>query len=144
MKLSPRQSKLLAYVPCAVLLGMALNHFILVRVADLNPWLGAGFGMFSTTDGGASREFRVFAGFEEGEEELSIPEELDDLEQRTRALPSQGRLRRLAREMARIPEARGAAWLRLDLWRTAYDKESMQPTQSLLRTYRYEAARESR
>jgi hypothetical protein len=41
---------LLAYLPPAILAGVATGHIILSRTSDLNPWKGGGFGMFATVD----------------------------------------------------------------------------------------------
>jgi hypothetical protein len=96
----------LPYLPIALLIFVALSQFILAHTVDLSPWLGGGFGMFSTTDDGVNRELRVFTTGAEGEEEREIPETLADLEQRARVLPSPPRLRAFATPIfpVRVPK----------------------------------------
>ena len=121
----------LVYLPVVLLLVNAAHHFVLVRAYVLNPWLGAGFGMFSSTDGGASRHLHVFARTLDGEKELEIPDRLDDLEDRVRGLASPRRIRRLVRAMATLAGPPSAT-VRIELWRTVYDAVTMRPESRLL------------
>ena len=52
---------LLRELPSIALVLLACVQVGLVFVADLSPWKGGGFGMFSTNDHGSFRSVRVFA-----------------------------------------------------------------------------------
>ena len=51
--------RFLNWLPLAVLLLVAANHAYLRYVHNLSPWLGAGFGMFSTTDSVSARQVEI-------------------------------------------------------------------------------------
>src|SRR5262245_1703003 len=128
----------LPYVPIALLVFTALSQFVLAHTVDLSPWLGGGFGMFSTTDDGVNRQVRVFTVSAAGEEqEREIPETLADAEQRARVLPSPSRLYTLAKALATVyaREEEPFATLRLEVWRTTFDADSLTPRTQRLRTF---------
>jgi len=127
-----RSCRLLPWVPSGLLLAVAFNHFVLVSMYDLSLWLGAGFGMFSTLDVGDSRHFHIYAVTSSRDKELVIPETLEDLEERSLALPTPARLRRLGQAMAALDRAGGRP-VRVELWQTRYEPESMQPESHILR-----------
>jgi hypothetical protein len=106
----------------ALLLALAALHFALVRCCALHPWLGGGFGMFSTVDERRLRLFRIDAG---GERQLDVPPELEDAAERVEALPSEAWLRAFVGALAEDPELAGAA-LRAEVWETRFDA-SMRP-----------------
>jgi hypothetical protein len=106
----------------ALLLALAGLHFALVRCCSLHPWLGGGFGMFSTVDERQLRLFRVDAG---GERPLEVPPELEDFAERVEALPIETWLRAFVGALAEDPELAGAA-LRAEVWETRFDA-SMRP-----------------
>jgi len=105
----------LARLPVALLVAVAACHFWLVQVRGLHPWLGGGFGMFSTAD-----ERRVLAL--RGEERLEIPEELEDAAERCEALPEPERLRALAGALAALPGQGGAA-VRVEVWEAGFGRD---------------------
>jgi hypothetical protein len=124
------------YLPSALLVVTALCQVILASTVDLSPWLGGGFGMFSTTDDGVNRHLRVVttrAGKEE--EEWEIPQTLTDLAQRTLVLPSPARLRAFAQALAREYNHAGQRFstLRVEVWRTTFDAERLTPRTRQLR-----------
>ena len=49
------------HLPSAVLIGVACHQIWLTRSANLTPWSGGGFGMFSTIDGWGNRFLQAFA-----------------------------------------------------------------------------------
>ena len=134
-----RFCRLLPLLPSGLLLAVALNHLVLVSMYDLSAWLGAGFGMFSTLDVGDSRHFHLYAVTPSRERELVIPEALEDLEERSLALPTPARLRRLGQAMAAL-DATGGWPVRVELWQTRYDPMSMQPASHILREIWVEGA----
>jgi hypothetical protein len=68
----------------------------LARSAGLSPWLGGGFGMFSTTDTWSRRHLHVWTRSPGVRREISVPPELGRLARRTLALPTPAHLRALA------------------------------------------------
>jgi hypothetical protein len=134
--MSGRVAGVWRYLPSALLVATALCQIILASTVDLSPWLGGGFGMFSTTDDGVNRHLHVFttrAGH--AEEEREIPQTLTDLAQRTLVLPSPVRLRVFAQALARAYSREGQrfATLRVEVWRTTFDAERLTPRTRQLR-----------
>jgi hypothetical protein len=131
-----RWTAILPYLPSVLLFVTALCQFILASTVDLSPWLGGGFGMFSTTDDGINRQVRVFmtqAG--EKEQKREIPESLTDLAHRARVLPSPGRLQAFAHALAHAYWREGWQFstLRVEVWRTTFDPQSLTPHARKLR-----------
>ena len=56
-----KQKWLLSYLPIILFVIIAVHHFYWVHYSHLSPWLGGGYGMFSTTDYGPSRYTNVYA-----------------------------------------------------------------------------------
>jgi hypothetical protein len=83
-----------------VLLVVLASHVSLRSSADLTPWKGGGFGMFSTIDSPASRIVRIELDTDVGPVPVAVPSALRDLAGEVRTAPSQGRLEHLARAMA--------------------------------------------
>jgi hypothetical protein len=123
------------YLPSVLLVATALCQVMLAATVDLSPWLGGGFGMFSTTDDGVNRDLRVVLTRAGHEEERTIPPTLADLAQRARVLPSPARLRALAQALAREYRREGQrfATLRVEVWRTTFDAERLTPRTQQLR-----------
>ena len=117
------------------LVVIALHQIALAQLADLSPWKGGGYGMFSTTDHGGARFLRVYALDAGGERRVPLPPELVNRSYRVRDLPSPRGLRRLAREIAAAaPESvAGSASLRLEVWRTVHDPITLEPRRAVLR-----------
>jgi hypothetical protein len=131
-----RVAVVLRYLPSALLVATALCQVILASTVDLSPWLGGGFGMFSTTDDGVNRHLRVFTTrAEKEEEEWEIPQTLTDLAQRTLVLPSPARLRAFVQALARgySHEGQWFSTLRVEVWRTTFDAERLTPRTRQLR-----------
>ena len=107
-------ARALPWLPLGVLLAVAAGHAALVRCCALSPWLGGGFGMFSTID---AREVRVLREGSEGA--LRLPRSLEDEADRAAMLPTEARLRALGRALQRRPEQAGAA-VRIEAWETRF------------------------
>ncbi len=86
------------YLPSAILMVVACAQLWLVHTADLSPWSGGGFGMFSTTDDGGNRHLHAFAIRPGIRRELHIPSSLRDRMRRVLILPTEANLRGLADE----------------------------------------------
>lgn len=130
-----RPRRFLTFLPVVLLVLVAVHQIILSRTDHLSPWKGGGFGMFSTTDGGASRHLRAWIETPSGATEVFPPPALRDAVSRVRELPAVTALERLARELAEhhANTAPEISSVRLELWRTTYDPESLTPRLQLLR-----------
>jgi len=122
-------------VPAALLVGVALHQLFLAQTVGLSPWFGGGFGMFSSTDAGRARHIHAFVLRPGLEREVFVPESLGVLEARARTLPSDANLRALALELAQLPspDHGPATGVRIQVWRTRYDPETLAPGSELLR-----------
>jgi hypothetical protein len=105
---APLRDKL-AWLPVALLVGVALTHVYRVEVFDLTPWKGGGFGMFSTLDGRDSRRlFVLLVRQSEGKKQgvdVDLPRKgtLKRLADKARAMPTAENLKALALEVAKHP-----------------------------------------
>ena len=128
----------LRFVPSALLIVVAVHQLVLARDAALSPWLGGGFGMFSTTDVGSRRHLHAFVLRPGIEREVVAPPHLEEAERRARGLPSEPHLRDLALELATTstPDHGAATGVRVEVWRTRYDPKTLTPTDHLLRELR--------
>jgi hypothetical protein len=120
----------------------------LARTADLSPWKGGGFGMFSTTDDAGRRHVRVFVGAAARSEEITITPSLADAAARAAVLPSDGELSRLAYLVVARERRnrRPVEEVRIEAWRIEYAPDTLAATQRLIRhfAYRVDAAVTSR
>lgn len=128
--------RVLNWLPVVLFLGMATCHLYLRYQHDLSPWLGAGFGMFSTTDSVSARQVVVYGLDANGfGRELAIPEELSEEAKRVQALPSTVMLKRFVTKLhAQRLESdcyviSGCVFdqYRIEIWRARYDKETLLP-----------------
>ena len=131
---------MLRYLPPALLVVVALHQAVLVGTRELTPWLGGGFGMFSTNDAGWTRHTHLFV--EEGglETEVDLPEHLDDLEERLRVLPSDARLEDFARQLSAAmgQQHPGLTAVRVELWRRSFDADELRPIPERIHDFRHE------
>jgi len=124
----------------ALLLVGVANHLWQVHRNALSPWLGAGFGMFSTTDVDSGRQVYLIAMLEDGtESEIALGEPFQDTWERARALPTDTWLSRLAQTtfeaLEKTPYLEFAAppvTLRIEVWRLSYQEQTLQPSAVLL------------
>lgn len=92
--------KAVGHLPVVLLVAVALHQLSAVIYGDLTPWLGGGFGMFTTLDTPGNRVVSVHL-LEPGiRREVSIPEALNDVSERTLAFPTKRRLTDLAERLA--------------------------------------------
>jgi hypothetical protein len=91
-------------------------HFALVTCCDLHPWLGGGFGMFSTVD---ERRLVAVSVGAQGEERIELPRALEDAAERAEALPTDARLRAIAEALAADPPPVARA-VRVEVWETSF------------------------
>ena len=126
-------SRWLALVAPALLIAVACAQIGLTWTAGLSPWLGGGFGMFSTSDDRGHRHLHVIEESPGVLADIHVPEELHDLARRVLALPTRPRLERLARAIR--THSPSEADLRLEVWRTRYDRRTLRPSSHLLRSH---------
>lgn len=133
----------LRWLPPALLLAVAANQLWLSRRADLTPWCGGGFGMFSTVDSRFARHLHAFALSPSLRLELEIPAELEPSAQAAVALPSESRLRAFARELAPYAESDFEApdAIRIEVFTKRVDPGTLAPRGVLLRALEVPLAR---
>ena len=136
----------LVWVPVTLLLVGAANHFWLVHRYQLSPWLGGGFGMFSTMDVGSTRQVFVTAITPNGAEHpVTLREPLRGVMQRARGLPDRKQLATLAQATREALGDEGSgldvaelAALRIEVWRTRFEPETLRPKLERLVTEQFE------
>lgn len=123
------------YLPTLLLIIVACCQIWLAHTVDLTPWSGGGFGMFSTTDGRGSRHLHAFALRSGIRRELRLPRDLRDQVRRVLTLPTEARLEALADTLAELPTPDDGPLqaIEIQVWRTSYDPETLEPSGSLLR-----------
>ncbi|PWT89785.1 MAG: hypothetical protein C5B54_08350 [Acidobacteria bacterium] len=136
---SSRKAEILALIPVLLLLLVAGLQIYLARTANLSPWKGGGFGMFSTTDGIANRWVRVYVRAPERSEELVLKGDLADLAGRAQLFPGNPQLERLAREIVRDQQQKKLPvdTVQIEVRRALYNRIDLHPTQQLIRDYTY-------
>jgi hypothetical protein len=137
-----RRWRIAAALPAAVLVAVGAAQITLARCADLTPWKGGGFGMFSTTDDAAHRAVRIFVSAPGRSEEIGISASLEDAVQRAATLPTDRQLSRLARLVADRERRHGrpVRAVRIECWRTHYALETLAGTSRRLRGFEYRDA----
>lgn len=130
----------ICYVPVVLLLAVAVTQIYLAHRYALAPWSGGGFGMFSTPDAAQSRHMHVYAASPGIRREIEIPFALRGIELRTLALPTESNLKRLARELSKIPTPEGGAVgsIVIQVWKTDYDPAILMPSGSIVRSLEVE------
>ena len=123
------------WVPAFLLAIVATYQLYLAATVGLSPWSGGGFGMFSTTDAGATRHLHAFVIRPGIEREIRVPEALRDRERRALTLPSDANLRALASALAELPTPDHglATGVRIQVWRTRFDPNTLAPISSIHR-----------
>lgn len=131
-----RRARWFWFLPTILLASVALHQLWLARTQNLSPWSGGGFGMFSTTDAGGNRHLHAFARYPGIRRELALPLRLEDTVKRALALPSESRLRALARTLVDPPDPDWGVpvTVAIQVWGTRFDPETLEPEGVLLRT----------
>jgi hypothetical protein len=128
----------LPLLPAAIMTLVALLQIYLAHTARLDPWKGGGFGMFSTTEGGPNRHVHVYLSGVAGEERIDTPDSLEDLEHRVRTLPTTSRMQEFARALS---AARSYRFVRVEVWDTDFDPETLTPRVQVIRQLKARARR---
>jgi hypothetical protein len=136
------RDRVLRWTAPAILLLVAAAQAYQVRVHDLTPWKGGGFGMFSTVDNPRRRIVRCYLVGEDGRDTpLRIPPKFERETWEVRSIPTSERLSALAhalaadfnQSMAKAGRAVSARQLRVEVWRVAFDSQRHTLTPSKVR-----------
>lgn len=122
----------LRHLAPALLAAVAGVQLWAVRATDLTPWLGGGFGMFSTTDSWGRRHLHAWAVSPGVRREIAVPPDAGRLARAALAQPTPARLRDLAARLAADVEDDVTA-VQLQVWAPRFDPETLAPSSVLLR-----------
>ncbi len=84
----------------ALVLGVIATHVVMRSSADLSPWKGGGFGMFSTIDSPGDRILKIQLHTDAGVVNVAAPSQLGDEVSSVLAAPSKQRLTNFAGQVA--------------------------------------------
>jgi len=127
-------NKAIFYLPTIVLVAIAINQLILANFFNLSPWLGGGYGMFSTTDVGSNRHIHIYAKSEGIKKELIYPVDLKDQVLRTKSFPTDTNLRRLARRISEIEDDSALKSIEVQVWKSQYKSKTLHPSSKMLKS----------
>jgi hypothetical protein len=121
--------------PPALLGCVALVQMVGAHGADLSPWSGGGFGMFSTADAGGRRHLHAVVLRPGLAREVEVPPELGEWALRVRSFPTPWLAAPLARELAALPspDHGPARAVRLQVWRTRFAPRTLAPSSEIVR-----------
>jgi hypothetical protein len=127
--------------PAFLLALVAVVQIVLARTADLTPWKGGGFGMFSTLDHNAYRRVDVVMDGTERSEALEIPPSLETAAARAAAFPAGWMLRSLAERVVQREHRyqRSVSRVTITVWRTDFDRTTLRASERPLRVFTYMA-----
>jgi hypothetical protein len=126
--------KAILYLPTLLLVAIAVNQLILANFFSLSPWLGGGYGMFSTTDVGSNRHIHIYAKSEGIIKELIYPKELSDLALRTKSFPTDRNLNKFTRTIAQIEDDSALKSIEIQVWKSHFKTYSLDPSSKILRS----------
>ncbi len=126
--------KAILYLPTLLLVAIAVNQLILANFFSLSPWLGGGYGMFSTTDVGSNRHIHIYAKSEGIIKELIYPKELSDLALRTKSFPTDRNLDKFTRTIAQIEDDSALKSIEIQVWKSHFKTYSLDPSSKILRS----------
>ena len=138
----------LRVLPALLLIAVAIAQITAAKLGVLSPWLGGGFGMFSTTDSPARRHLHAAALRSGLREEIEIPEDLEREVRRTVGLPTEYRMRALARELEEFvrdfgdPDAGPLEAISIGVYRVRFDRETLAPAGEPVASLRVPASAE--
>ena len=128
-----RRAFRLEYLSAAVLVAVALTQLVLAPTVGLSAWLGGGFGMFATTDARGLRHLHVIELRPGIEREIFPPTPIDDVVRRAQSLPTDHNLASLARWMVGQSGSPPPVSVRVEVWQTRFDPETLEPVTVLMR-----------
>ena len=126
-----RGERLAGLVAPAMLVLVALLSVWQTNVRAQSSWSGAGFGMFATIDGEATRQVRAY--IKGTSRTLALPAGLERMELEIRVLPSPDRIEELGRAWASLSGLPGHLVLVVEVWAIDFEGATGLLTRSLLR-----------
>ena len=125
----------LRILPSALLVLVASQQILLAHTSGLSAWSGGGFGMFASTDAGATRHLHAFVRRPGLRREVRPPRSLAEQVQRVLTLPTDAKLRALAAEIADLPtpDHGPPTAVELQVWHTRFDPKTLAPRSRILR-----------
>lgn len=122
-------------LPIVLLIVVALFQIALTHYSALSPWSGGGFGMFSTLDHGSRRHLHAYVLRPGLRREIIPPEALAEEIRRLLTLPTDARLRILAKALVTTPTPDHgiATAIQIQVWQTRFDSETLTPSSQILR-----------
>jgi hypothetical protein len=124
----------LGTLPALLLVAVACVQIWAAKAGTLSPWLGGGFGMFSTTDAWPRRHLHAVALRPGLREEIELPDSLDREVRRALALPSERHLGALARALEAMlreegdPGAAPLEAIEIRVYRVRFDRDTLAPS----------------
>jgi hypothetical protein len=133
---SARWVRVLRALPCLLLIAVACHQIVLSRSSAMAPWSGGGFGMFASTDAGATRHLHAFVRRPGLRREVQVATSEADRVRRMLTLPTESRLHSLALTLADIPtpDHGPATAVEVQVWHTRFDPKTLTPTSQILRS----------
>lgn len=126
--------KAILYLPSILLLALAINQLILANFFDLSPWLGGGYGMFSTADVGSNRHIHVYSKSEGVIKEIVYPLNLNELALKTKSFPTNQNLSNFAYKISEFEQDTNTSSIEVQVWKSDFKKKSLQPSSYLLKS----------
>lgn len=134
---------ILNYLPIFIFVLIVVHHFYWVDQAHLSPWLGGGYGMFSTTDYGPTRYVKAY-GLRDNiiQEEIEVPQQFAMQARATRGLPSDNNILKLALSIENYLDSNQHNFpvIRVEIWTSQYDKDTLHPTYLKLKALDYKTS----
>jgi hypothetical protein len=129
------RDRVLRLLPGLILTAVACHQIVLAHTSDLAAWSGGGFGMFASTDAGATRHLHAYVRRPGLRRELRPADADEDRVRRALTLPSDANLRRLAASLATLPtpDHGPATALEIQVWYTVFDPATLAPDSRILR-----------
>jgi len=131
----PPWARRLRILPGALLILVASQQILLAHTSGLSAWSGGGFGMFSSTDAGATRHLHAFVRRPGLRREVRPPRALEEQVRRVLTLPTDANLRALAAEIADVPtpDYGPPTAVEIQVWHTRFDPKTLTPASRILR-----------
>ena len=135
-------------LPAVLLLAVASAQILAAKTGVLSPWLGGGFGMFATTDSPSRRHLHAVALRPGLREAIELPGLLDREARRAVALPTDHRLRVLARALEGFvresddPDTAPLEAIEIHVYRVRFTRETLAPVGEPLASLRVPASSE--
>jgi hypothetical protein len=127
------------HLPAGLLAIVGVCQVALALSANLTPWKGGGFGMFSTLDHGGFRGVTIVVDAPDRSETLHLVPSIEEAAGRAIAFPSRFLLQRLAEEVVARERRYGrpVTRVRLTVWDTQFDRQTLRATERNLRAFEY-------